>query len=569
MTWRETNVSPMATHHVRDGNPLYAERFDEVLTFHAPGLAPVRRDNEAWHISLDGSPAYSHRFRRTFGYYEGLAAVTASDGWHHIHPDGAELYATRYDWCGNFQGGRCTVRESGGVYLHITPEGQPAYRDRWRYAGDFRDGVSVVQSDDGRSTHIDLDGRLIHGIWFLDLDVFHKGHARARDDDGWTHIDNAGRPVYTRRFAAVEPFYNGQARVERSDGGLEVIDETGRTTQLLRAPTESPLQRLSGLMVGFWGTQVIRAAAELHIIDHLPGEIADVAASASLPRDAALRLLRGLWELGLVERKEQHWAPTDTGALLHSESPSGMADAALNWGDEHYAAWAELASSLATGEPGFGRVYGQTFFDWLADNPAHLEHYHSAMRGYAEHDYECLPNHLPLDGVRHVVDAGGGSGALVAYLLASRADLTGTILELPEVAALPSVAGLAHQRLRLLAADLFSPWPCKGDLVVLARVLHDWDDDRARTILRHARQALEPGGQVALVELVLEDNDPNGALLDLNMLAICGARERTLQAWTALAASAGFQISEVDRLPTYGAVLTLTPTAPQGRGPDA
>jgi hypothetical protein len=358
----------------------------------------------------------------------------------------------------------------------------------------------------------------------------------------------------------VEPFYNSQARVERLDGGLEIIDEAGRMIQVLRAPTETPLQRLSGLMVGFWGTQVIRAASEFHIIDHLPGEVGGVAAKASLPQEAAYRLLRGLWELGLVERKEQLWMPTDEGALLHSQSPSGMADAAQNWGVEHSRSWDELGASLTTGESGFKRTYGRPFFDWIAENPIQLQRYHRAMRGYAEHDYECLHEHLPLAGANHVIDAGGGSGALIANLLANRPDITGTLLDLPEVVALPSVARLSALGVRLVAADLFSPWPCTADLVVLARVLHDWNDEMARSILRQARRALEPSGRVALVELVLSEVRPDGALLDLNMLAICGARERTLDAWTALAESAGFDISSTTHLSTYGSVLILVPS---------
>ena len=97
----------------------------------------------------------------------------------------------------------------------------------------------MVQSDDGRSTHIDRRGEPIHGVRFLDLDVFHKAHARARDQDGWMHIDAIGRALYGRRFAAVEAFYNGQARVERFDGGLEVIDETGARVVELRPAPES------------------------------------------------------------------------------------------------------------------------------------------------------------------------------------------------------------------------------------------------------------------------------------------------------------------------------------------
>ncbi len=76
----------------------------------------------------------------------------------------------------------------------------------------------------------------MHGHWFLDLDVFHKGYARARDTAGWHHIDLQGYPIYARRFAAVEPFYNGQARVEDFDGSLLVIDQEGVMVVRLRNP---------------------------------------------------------------------------------------------------------------------------------------------------------------------------------------------------------------------------------------------------------------------------------------------------------------------------------------------
>lgn len=248
--WLRTAVAPDATHHDLDGQPLYPHRFDEVLKFHPPGLAPVRRGDLAWHIDPAGEPAYARRFRRTFGFYEDRAAVESTDGWHHITPDGADAYPERHAWCGNFNHLRCTVRRADLRYLHITPDGRPAYDERWRYAGDFRDGIAVVARDDGRSTHIDRDGRPLHGLWFVDLDVFHKGFACARDERGWLHIDAAGRPQYPHRFAAVEPFYNGQARVETHDGAALVIGESGRTLVTLRH--DLPAAELDAGALGGW-----------------------------------------------------------------------------------------------------------------------------------------------------------------------------------------------------------------------------------------------------------------------------------------------------------------------------
>ncbi len=234
MSWRDTAVAPDGTHHLHNNQPLYAARFTEVLKYHAPGLAPASDASGAYHIGLTGEPAYAVRFHRTFGFYDGRAAVVAGSGWHHVLPDGSRLYTQQYAWCGNYQDGCCTIRTLAGRYLHLNLSGQPIYRERWAYAGDYRDGIAVVQANTGLHTHVDRGGQPLHDRWFLDLDVFHKGFARARDEAGWMHIDQRGQPLYARRFAAAEPFYNGQARVEGHDGSLLVIDESGTTRLILR-----------------------------------------------------------------------------------------------------------------------------------------------------------------------------------------------------------------------------------------------------------------------------------------------------------------------------------------------
>jgi hypothetical protein len=186
------------------------------------------------HHLLDGAPAYSERFLKVFGFYEGLAAAQAADGWLHIQPDGKPAYHSRFDWVGNWQQGRCVVRAFDGCYFHFQRDGSPAYKERYIYAGDFREGTAVVQRNAGLATHIDADGGLLHGRWFLELDVFHKGFARARDEKGWHHINRAGEPAYATRFAAVDAFYNGQAWVKSATGEQLVINEQGDVVRRIR-----------------------------------------------------------------------------------------------------------------------------------------------------------------------------------------------------------------------------------------------------------------------------------------------------------------------------------------------
>ena len=433
-TWRQFSISKDLSHHLYLDRPAYHARFLEVQEFRAPGLAPVMDASGAYHVEPDGRAAYAARYLGAFGFYEGRAAVQSASGWYHIMANGAPLYSQRYAWCGNFQDGRSAVRMSDSQYFHLTLDGIPAYPARYRYAGDFRDGYAVVQRDDGMHTHIDSSGAPLHGRWFLDLDVFHKNHARARDTAGWHHVDTRGQPLYERRFQNVEPFYNGQARVEGHDGGLSVIDQTGATIIDLRPPLRSEFDALSADMVGMWRTQTISAAVELGVFESLPASGRQLERSLRIPPSIGARLLSALAELGLVERDARGvFRVSERGAPLARSHPMSLAAAAAHWGRESYTAWGELTRSLRTGESAFERLYGRNFFDWLSDRPADLDSYHNAMSAYARHDYPRLVERLDIPDRAHALDAGGGRGELAFALLRANPTLSATVMDRPEV----------------------------------------------------------------------------------------------------------------------------------------
>jgi hypothetical protein len=538
VSWQDSAISPCGTHHVDGrGEALYGARFDEVLAFHAPGLAPVRVGERAWHVRPDGSPAYDRTFLRTFGFYEGRAAVVTEAGWAHIDAGGRDAYPARHAWCGNFQGGRCTVRDVDGTYGHIDEEGRFAYAARYRYAGDYRGGIAVVQAADGLSTHIDRTGALAHGRWFVDLDVFHKGHARARDEDGWTHVDIFGAPAYSRRFAAVEPFYNGQARVERFDGALEVIDASGATIVELRPARRSELAALSGDLVGFWRTEAIATAVRLGVIEALPATEDEVAARCALRPEGARRILRALGELRLAERSDGRWHPTNRGEMLRAVHPLSLATAALEYADRFVAKWKQLPDALSTASTWTPPdVFGE-----VARDDARRDGHHAMLRSYARHDYARVPAALGLRGDEHVVDAGGGLGVLATAIVEAYPGVRVTVLERPEMVEQALTTPREGGAVEFRSADIFSDWSIQADAVLLARVLHDWDDERALQVLERARAALHPGGRVFIIEMVLPPDGFAGALCDLHLLMATGGRERTRSDFEHLLERAGFE----------------------------
>lgn len=237
--FEETSVDCAGTHHVRDGQPIYAARFRKVLKFHPPGLAAVTDASGSYHITMDGSAAYPGRFADVFGFYEGLAAVRDANGYFHITITGQPAYRERYAWCGNYQDGHVPVRDCAGLYFHLDREGHRTYTDSYLYAGDYRDGVACVRRTDGLCIHIDRAGRQVHPTACCDLDVFHKGYARARDDRGWFHLCMDGKPAYEARFADVEPFYNGHAYCRDWSGRKLIVNERGEVAHVVWARTRS------------------------------------------------------------------------------------------------------------------------------------------------------------------------------------------------------------------------------------------------------------------------------------------------------------------------------------------
>jgi hypothetical protein len=74
-------------------------------------------------------------------------------------------------------------------------------------------------------------------------------------------------------------------------------------------------------------------------------------------------------------------------------------------------------------------------------------------------------------------------------------------------------------------------------------------------ILQRARESLEPGGRLYIIELVVGPEGMGGALLGLHMLATTGGKERTEIEFRALMESAGLRLRERRSLTAVSQVL--------------
>lgn len=545
----DLKVSPCGTHHLRsDGRKAYQRRFDQVLPFHAPGLAPVKLTHTAWHIRPDGTDAYKARFDETFGFYCGVAAVVSDGLWFHIDSEGNPLYESRYAFVGNFQNDVCVVCDVEGSYYHIDLSGKPLYSSKWSYCGDFREGAAVVQGRVGLSSHIDFSGELIHGQWFLDLDVFHKGYARARSNEGWHHISKAGTPLYPARYANVEPFYNGCSRVEAGDGALRVINEKGETLRTLRRPTIDDFAELSADMVGYWRTMALKTASQSGLFDRLPANQQQLSKSTGMAPERLVRFLRALGELGVIQLERDEYVLTEKGQYLRSDHPKTLASAPKEYGGDLLRRWERLPEILK------GVDVDQDIFDEVSNDEERVKTHHEMLASYALHDYAPVVPLLDINAGDVVFDAAGGTGTLSSLLKRRFPETDVYCGDKAEISQQQLYDGVNY-----LPFDLFEPWPISADKLILARVLHDWNDEQVALIFEHAKAALRPGGELLVLEMFLPTFGFGGGLCDLHLLAVTGGQERSEDHYSDLLHNAGFDVVETIRGASLVSVLRCRP----------
>jgi ubiquinone/menaquinone biosynthesis C-methylase UbiE len=314
--------------------------------------------------------------------------------------------------------------------------------------------------------------------------------------------------------------------------------------------TIAPPWQLLRLLDGFVMTQLLYVAAKLGVAEVLadgPKSGAEIADAVGAERVALVRVLRGLViEDVLAEEADGRFSLTPVGACL-----SSLRGAALVRGEVYYRSAQGLLETVLRGGPAFEHIYGEGFFEHLGHDPEADAAFESSMAGRAEQEARDVVAAYDFTDLQRLVDVGGGRGILLAAILGAFPNLRGTLLdrELAIAAARGHLeaAGLGD-RAECVAGDFFAAVPAGADAYLLSRVLHDWDDADAARILATCRRAMSPGSRLLVVDAVLPEraHDAPGVIrMDIHMLLLFGARERTEREFRALLTGSGFEVQRL------------------------
>jgi SAM-dependent methyltransferase len=319
-----------------------------------------------------------------------------------------------------------------------------------------------------------------------------------------------------------------------------------------------PPLALFRMISAFYVSRAIHVMARLGIADMLSDEplpAEELAVRTETHAASLKRMLRLLVATGVVTEDEAgHFGLTAIGDCLRTRVPGSMQPVALLFGGITERAWAELGYSVQTGEPAFRRVFGKDSFAYLAEHPEEAANFDAAMSTFSAPIAAVVATAYEFSDVRHVVDVGGGSGALLAGILNCHPRLQGTLFDLPEVVdrARPRLRELGvADRCEAVAGDFFSHVPEGADVYLLKHVIHDWNDDQATAILQTCRRAMSPPGRLLIIEGVyppridLSEASRGAAANDVNMLVCTGGRQRSGAEFRRLYEAAGFSLSRI------------------------
>ena len=356
-----------------------------------------------------------------------------------------------------------------------------------------------------------------------------------------------------------EHFRNGRplARLERREVGevrAEMAANRDKRLAAMRAREAAGAlpDDLNDRIRAFQPSRVILTALELDLFTAIADgcAAADIAARIHADPRATEMLLHALASLQLVAKRDGLFHNSPAAARYFAAGSPHNARPALLHTASLWKSWSTLTECVRAGTSVIHQEMGERSSDWT-------QAFIAAMHRNAVERAAPLVAAVGAQGVRRMLDVGGGSGAYSIAFAAANPELQAYILDLAAVVPLAQrhieQAGLAA-RVHTRIGDLRSDHLGEGyDLVFASAICHMLDEKENARLIARCYDAVAPGGRLAIQEFILEPDKcgpQSAALFSLNMLV--GTRAGASYSepeYTAWMQAAGFTAIRRVRMP--------------------
>lgn len=342
---------------------------------------------------------------------------------------------------------------------------------------------------------------------------------------------------------------NATAEAERSQFSSKKLAVDSIQPHSDGLPDPSPVL---DLMEAFRRSKTMFAAVALGVFDRLgdaSASAADLAERIKADEDALERLLDSCVCLELLHKEDGLYSLEPVAeTYLRRSSPHALTGYINYSNDGLYALWANLEDAVREGTNRWQQTFGLEggIFDHFFKTDEARREFIAGMHGWGQITSSRVASAFDLNRFHRMVDLGGATGHLAMAACERYSELRATIFDLPAVIELAKhyvARSKVADRMDFIAGDFFrDPLP-QADLYSLGRIIHDWSEEKIRTLLAKICHALPSGGALLVAESLLDKTrtGPRHALMQsLSMLVCTEGKERSLAEYADLLREAGF-----------------------------
>jgi len=265
--------------------------------------------------------------------------------------------------------------------------------------------------------------------------------------------------------------------------------------------------RLLELGYAFRKAKVLLSAVELELFTRLaegPLDCDALKERVGIDRRGARDFFDALVALGLLERDDagRYSNTPEVHHYLDARKPSYIGGDLAHLNERMYQSWSGLTAALKTGKPQNGLAKSD-YFPTLYANPTALNAFVRGMTGGSLLAAGAIATKFPWRDYATVIDVGTSEGCLLVEVVRVHDHIRGGGFDLPQVRPHFEDYVRKHglgERLSFYPGDfLSSPLP-SADVLVMGRVLHNWDLATKGMLLARAYEALPDGGALIVYE---------------------------------------------------------------------
>ena len=288
---------------------------------------------------------------------------------------------------------------------------------------------------------------------------------------------------------------------------------------------------------GFWSSKVLLTAVELGLFTALGGQsmsAEEIGNALGLHPRGRYDFLDCLLSMGFLKREGQgaggRYSNTlETARFLDRSQPGYLGGMLEMLNARLFGYWNDLGTALKTGLPQNEVKHSQApLFETLYADPERLEQFMSAMRGISAPNFAALADKFDFSGFRTLCDIGGATGLLATLVAERHPHMTCQSFDLPQVQPIAQrwiERSPAAARVSAVRGDFLHDSLPRADVITMGMILHDWNLEKKKHLIRLAYEALPTGGALIAVENLIDDarrENTFGLLMSLNMLVEFG-----------------------------------------------